>query len=104
MIDVLRPSDAWHTLLSVFTLVAVLEGGGVGVEEWAGAWRALLRDAGAAATEPRAEAEWRPPTEAPQREVKSPHAQLDQNRHDGIDKLGRLFRLGTVPRPDGRYE
>ena len=36
--------------------------------------------------------------------MKFAHAQLEHNRHHALEKLGRLFRLGTVPHPDGRYE
>ena len=36
--------------------------------------------------------------------MKFAHAQLEQKRNYALDKLERMFRLGTVPRPDGRYE
>jgi len=42
--------------------------------------------------------------EAAMREVRFARARLDRDRHNGLDILGRLFQLGTPPRPDGRYE
>lgn len=66
--------------------------------------RDLLNDAGEAGSDSLTEAQWHYLNEATRRQVKFAHAQLEHNRHDGIDKLGRLFRLGSVPRPDGRYE
>jgi hypothetical protein len=38
------------------------------------------------------------------REVRFAHARLEQDRRNALDILSRLFRLGTPPRPDGRYE
>ncbi len=43
-------------------------------------------------------------SEAAMREVRFAKARLDHDRHNALDILGRLFRLGTPPRPDGRYE
>jgi hypothetical protein len=42
--------------------------------------------------------------ETAMREVRFAHARLENDRHAALDILGRLFRLGTLPRPDGRYE
>ena len=42
--------------------------------------------------------------EAVARQVHAAQDRLERDRHDAIDNLGRLFRLGTVPEPDGRYE
>jgi len=36
--------------------------------------------------------------------VRFAHAQLEHNRPAAQDKLNHLFRLGTPPTPDGRYE
>jgi hypothetical protein len=38
------------------------------------------------------------------REVRFAHARLEADRTAAIDILSRLFRLGTVPAPDGRYD
>jgi hypothetical protein len=66
--------------------------------------RELLNDAASAGAESLSEAQWHYLREASRRQVKFAHAQLERNRHDALEKLGRLFRLGTVPHPDGRYE
>jgi hypothetical protein len=42
--------------------------------------------------------------EAAMRQVRFAHARLEKDRHVALDILGRLFRLGRPPRPDGRYE
>ncbi|HLF78301.1 MAG TPA: hypothetical protein VJB57_12515 [Dehalococcoidia bacterium] len=42
--------------------------------------------------------------EAAMRQVRFAHARLERDRHVALDILGRLFRLGRAPRPDGRYE
>jgi hypothetical protein len=42
--------------------------------------------------------------EAAMRQVRFAHARIDHDRKSALDILGRLFRLGTVPRPDGAYE
>jgi hypothetical protein len=38
------------------------------------------------------------------RQVRIARHRLDLDRHVAIETLNRLFRLGTVPAPDGRYE
>jgi hypothetical protein len=42
--------------------------------------------------------------ETAMRAVRFARARLDHDRHLALDILRRLFRLGTVPVPDGRYE
>lgn len=43
--------------------------------------------------------------EAAMRQVRFARHRLDHDRRQiGLDILNRLFRLGTVPRPDGHYE
>jgi hypothetical protein len=42
--------------------------------------------------------------EAAARQVHAAQDRLDRDRHAAIEILERLFRLGTVPEPDGRYE
>jgi hypothetical protein len=42
--------------------------------------------------------------ETAMREVRFAHARLEHDRRGALDILSRLFRLGTPPRPDGRYE
>ena len=66
--------------------------------------RDLLKDAAAAGPDSLTEAQWHYLREASRRQVKFAHAQLEHNRHHALEKLGRLFRIGTVPHPDGRYE
>jgi hypothetical protein len=36
--------------------------------------------------------------------VRFAHARLENDRRTALDILGRLFRLGTPPKPDGRYD
>ena len=50
------------------------------------------------------EAQTRYLREAAMRQVRFARARLDQDRHVALEILNRLFRLGTPPRPDGRYE
>jgi hypothetical protein len=38
------------------------------------------------------------------RHVRFARARLDRDRHNALEILQRLFSLGTVPTPDGRYE
>jgi hypothetical protein len=38
------------------------------------------------------------------RQVRIARHRLDLDRHVAIETLNRLFRLGTVPAPDGRYD
>jgi hypothetical protein len=38
------------------------------------------------------------------REVRAARSRLDHDRQNALEILERLFRLGTVPAPDGRYE
>jgi hypothetical protein len=38
------------------------------------------------------------------RQVRFARGRLDSHRHGALETLSRLFRLGTPPRPDGRYE
>jgi hypothetical protein len=38
------------------------------------------------------------------REVRAARSRLDLDRHNALEILERLFRLGTVPAPEGRYE
>ena len=42
--------------------------------------------------------------EAAMHQVRFAHARLEHDRHEAIEVLNRLFRLGRVPRPDGRYD
>jgi hypothetical protein len=42
--------------------------------------------------------------EAATRQVRFARARLDRDRRAALDILSRLFRLGSVPHPDGRYE
>lgn len=42
--------------------------------------------------------------ETAMREVRFARSRLDRDRHAAIEILSRLFRLGTPPAPDGRYE
>jgi hypothetical protein len=42
--------------------------------------------------------------DAAMRQVRFARARLDHNRHIGLEILGRLFRLGTPPQPNGRYD
>jgi hypothetical protein len=41
--------------------------------------------------------------DAAARQVRFAHARLERDRHGAIEVLERLFRLGHLPRPDGRY-
>jgi hypothetical protein len=50
------------------------------------------------------EGQWRYLHETSMRAVRFAHARLESDRHAGLDILRRLFRLGSVPAPDGRYE
>jgi hypothetical protein len=50
------------------------------------------------------EAQARFVAEAAMRQVRFARARLDQDRRAALEILNRLFRVGTVPRPDGRYE
>jgi hypothetical protein len=47
--------------------------------------------------------QWRYLNETAMREVRFAHARLENDRHNAQHILRRLFRLGTVPAPDGRY-
>lgn len=42
--------------------------------------------------------------DASMRQVRIARARLDLDRHHAIDTLTRLFRLGTIPSPEGRYD
>jgi len=42
--------------------------------------------------------------EAAMRQVRFAHARLEHDRSAALEILGRLFRTGRVPRPDGRYD
>ena len=42
--------------------------------------------------------------EAAARQVRFAHARLERDRQAALEILGRLFSLGAVPRPDGRYK
>ena len=61
---------------------------------------ALAADSDTTLSEPQA----RYLREAPVRQVHAARDRLDRNRRTGLDILGRLFRLGAPPRPDGRYD
>ncbi len=37
------------------------------------------------------------------REVRFARARLDRDRHTALEILGRIFRLGRLPRPEGRF-
>ena len=64
----------------------------------------LLRQAASLNIEELTEAQSRYLHETSMREVRFAHARLEHDRRAALDILGRLFRLGTPPRPDGRYE
>jgi hypothetical protein len=50
------------------------------------------------------ETQWRYLNEAAMRQVRIARSRLDHSRHSAIESLERLFRQGTIPKPDGRYE
>jgi hypothetical protein len=64
----------------------------------------LLRHAESLDLEQLSEAQSRYLHETAMREVRFAHARLEKDRRAAIDILSRLFRLGTPPKPDGRYE
>lgn len=64
----------------------------------------LLARLGNAGHEALNESQWRFLRETSMRAVRFAHARLENDRHAGLDILRRLFRLGTVPAPEGPYE
>ncbi len=66
--------------------------------------RELIQQAGPAGFESLSDAQARYLNEAAMRQVRFAHARLEHDRHTALEILSRLFRLGTPPRPDGRYE
>jgi len=48
--------------------------------------------------------QWRYLNETAMRAVRFAHSRLENDRHNAQHILRRLFRLGTVPAPDGRYQ
>jgi hypothetical protein len=63
----------------------------------------LLHHAESLDIEQLSEAQSRYLHETAMREVRFAHARLETDRRRALDILSRLFRLGTPPRPDGRY-
>jgi hypothetical protein len=66
--------------------------------------RDLLRRIDEIGAEHLTEAQSRFVHETSMREVRFARSRLDHDRHAALDILERLFRLGTVPKPDGRYD
>jgi len=64
----------------------------------------LLRQLGPSHLENLTEAQSRYLHETSMREVRFAHARLETDRKAALDILSRLFRLGTPPAPDGRYD
>jgi hypothetical protein len=64
----------------------------------------LLRQAESLNIEELSEAQSRYLHETAMREVRFAHARLEKDRRAALDILSRLFRLGTPPQPDGRYQ
>lgn len=48
--------------------------------------------------------QWRYLNETAMRAVRFAHSRLERDRHNAQHILRRLFRLGTIPAPDGRYQ
>lgn len=63
----------------------------------------LLRQVGSSNREELSEAQSRYLHETAMREVRFAHARLETDRKMALEILSRLFRLGTPPAPDGRY-
>ena len=66
--------------------------------------RDLLAQADTGRQEPLNEVQARYLNEAAMRQVRFARHRLDHDRHVALEILGRLFRLGTPPEPDGHYE
>jgi hypothetical protein len=64
----------------------------------------LLRQAEALGAQHLSDGQWRYLNEASMRAVRFAHSRLENDRHNAQHILRRLFRLGTVPAPDGRYQ
>ncbi len=73
------------------------------VEGYVLAVRALL-DALGAEVGGLSDAQLRYLDEAAARQVRFAHARLEKDRHEALETLRRLFRLGRPGRPDGRYD
>jgi hypothetical protein len=50
------------------------------------------------------DSQWRFLNETAMRAVRFAHSRLENDRHNALHILRRLFRTGTVPAPDGRYQ
>ena len=64
----------------------------------------LLEQAEEVGTQHLSEGQWRYLNETSMRAVRFAHSRLENDRNNAQHILRRLFRLGTVPAPDGRYE
>jgi len=64
----------------------------------------LLQQAEEAGTEHLSDGQWRYLNETAMRAVRFAHSRLENDRHNAQHILRRLFRIGTVPAPDGRYQ
>jgi len=74
------------------------------VEAYIRGVRDLIADASQPGAEQLNETQWRYLHEAARHQVRFAQAQLETNRHAAQEKLNHLFRMGTPPEPDGRYE
>jgi hypothetical protein len=64
----------------------------------------LLHRVDEAGADDLSDGQWRYLNETAMRAVRFAHARLENDRHNAQHILRRLFRLGTVPVPDGRYQ
>jgi hypothetical protein len=64
----------------------------------------LLRQADAFGAERLSDGQWRYLNETSMRAVRFAHSRLENDRNNAQHILRRLFRLGTVPAPDGQYQ
>jgi hypothetical protein len=64
----------------------------------------LLLRADEAGSQHLSDGQWRYLNETAMRAVRFAHSRLENDRHNAQHILRRLFRLGTVPAPDGRYQ
>jgi hypothetical protein len=64
----------------------------------------LLERADEIGSEHLTDGQWRYLNETAMRAVRFAHSRLENDRHNAQHILRRLFRIGTVPAPDGRYQ
>jgi hypothetical protein len=64
----------------------------------------LLEQADAIGSQHLTDGQWRYLNETAMRAVRFAHSRLENDRHNAQHILRRLFRLGSVPAPDGRYQ